>query len=138
MTDSYRTINKPSEGLFKDRASKFIAFAYPVYNEEEIKQIQKKLRKEYFDARHHCYAFRIGAEKEIYRSNDDGEPPNSAGKPILGQIQSYDLTNILIVVVRYFGGTKLGVGGLVRAYTKAGQIVLENNLIEHGRENTKS
>lgn len=119
MTDSYKTINKATEGLFKDRGSKFLAFCYPVNNEDEIKNILKDLRKEYFDARHHCYAYRLGADKSKFRANDDGEPSNTAGKPILGQIQSFDITNILIVVIRYFGGTLLGVGGLIVAYRSA-------------------
>ncbi|MFC2097689.1 IMPACT family protein [Bacteroidota bacterium] len=119
MSDSYKTIKGISEGQYKDKGSKFLAFAYPVYTEEEIKEIQKGLRKEFHDARHHCFAYRLGAEKKIFRANDDGEPSNSSGKPILGQIQAFDLTNILIVVVRYFGGTLLGVGGLIQAYKTA-------------------
>jgi uncharacterized YigZ family protein len=117
--DTYLTISKPSEGIFKDRGSKFIAYAYPVTTEAEIKEHLNYLRKEHFSARHHCYAFRLGPDKSAYRANDDGEPTNSAGKPILGQIQSKDLTNILIVVVRYFGGTLLGVSGLINAYRSA-------------------
>lgn len=117
--DTYLTISKPSEGMFKDRGSKFIGYAYPVTTEAEIKQHIELLRKEHFSARHHCYAFRLGPDKSAWRANDDGEPSNSAGKPILGQIQSKDLTNILIVVVRYFGGTLLGVNGLINAYRAA-------------------
>ena len=117
--DEYLTISKPSEGFFKDRGSKFLAFAYPVESEEEIKQIQENLRSEYHDARHHCYAYMLGIEKENFRANDDGEPSSTAGKPILGQIRSFDLTNVLIIVVRYFGGTKLGTGGLIKAYTES-------------------
>ena len=109
--DTYRTIEKRAEGLFRDRGSKFLAFAFPVQSIEEIKSIQDKLRKQYHDARHHCYAYRIGAAKNDYRANDDGEPANSAGKPILGQIQAYDLSNVLVVVVRYFGGTLWGARG---------------------------
>ena len=124
--DNYLSIEKRSEGIYKDRGSKFLAFAFPVYREDEIKDILAELRKEYHDARHHCYAYRLGASKEIYRVNDDGEPSSSAGKPILGQIQSNDLTNILIVVVRYFGGTLLGVGGLINAYRSAAADALIN------------
>lgn len=126
FVDEYLTISKPSEGLFKDRGSKFLAFAYPVSTEEEIKLIQEKLRSDYHDARHHCYAYMLGSEKEIFRINDDGEPSSTAGKPILGQIRSFDLTNILIVVIRYFGGTKLGVGGLINAYKTAAEEALKN------------
>lgn len=121
MEDTYRTILAPSEGLFKDKGSKFIAYAYPVYSEEEIKDIVQSIRKEHYSARHHCYAWRLGHEKLQFRANDDGEPSSTAGKPILGQIQSFDLTNILVVVVRYFGGTLLGVGGLINAYKNAAQ-----------------
>lgn len=126
FVDEYLTISKPSEGLFKDRGSKFLAFAYPVSTEEEIKLIQEKLRSDYHDARHHCYAYMLGPEKEVFRMNDDGEPSSTAGKPILGQIRSFDLTNILIVVIRYFGGTKLGVGGLINAYKTAAEEALKN------------
>ncbi|MEA2105661.1 MAG: YigZ family protein [Bacteroidota bacterium] len=124
--DEYLTISKPSEGLFKDRGSKFLAFAYPVSSEEEIKAIQEQLRNKYHDARHHCYAYMLGPEKKVYRANDDGEPSSTAGKPILGQIRSFNLTNILIVVIRYFGGTKLGVGGLINAYKTAAEKALNN------------
>ena len=126
FVDEYLTISKPSEGLFKDRGSKFLAFAYPVSTEEEIKEIQEKLRSDYHDARHHCYAYMLGKDKNIFRANDDGEPSSTAGKPILGQIRSYDLTNILIVVIRYFGGTKLGVSGLINAYKTAADEALKN------------
>ncbi|HSH52855.1 MAG TPA: YigZ family protein [Bacteroidales bacterium] len=124
--DEYLTISKPSEGLFKDRGSKFLAFAFPVSSENEIKAIQEQLRNKYHDARHHCYAYMLGVNKEIFRANDDGEPSSTAGKPILGQIRSFDLTNILIVVIRYFGGTKLGVGGLIHAYKTAAEETLKN------------
>jgi uncharacterized YigZ family protein len=117
--DTYLTIAAPAEGLFKDRGSKFIAFAFPVRSEEEIKEQLHQLRKLHPSANHHCYAFRLGADKLSFRANDDGEPSNTAGKPILGQIQSKDLSNILVVVVRYFGGTLLGVGGLINAYREA-------------------
>ena len=119
MEDTYKTISRPSEGIFKDKGSKFIAFAYPVSSEEEIKEIVQSLKKEHHAARHHCYAWRLGSEKLLFRANDDGEPSSTAGKPILGQIQSFDLTDILIVVVRYFGGTLLGVSGLINAYKSA-------------------
>jgi len=126
MIDSYLTIEGTSEGVFKDRGSKFLAFAFPVSTEEEISEIQKNLRKKYFDARHHVYAFRLGAEKSVFRASDDGEPSNSSGPPVLGQIRSFDLTNILIVVVRYFGGTKLGVPGLINAYKSAAHDAIAN------------
>ena len=119
MQDTFKTIEKPSEGLFKDKGSRFISYAFPVNSEEEIREIVQLLKKEHHSARHHCYAWRMGAEKLLFRVNDDGEPSSTAGKPILGQIQSFDLTNILIVVVRYFGGTLLGVSGLINAYRNA-------------------
>ena len=119
MEDTYKTIEKPSEGLFKDKGSRFISFAFPVNSEDEIREIVQSIKKEHHSARHHCYAWRMGAEKLLFRGNDDGEPSSTAGKPILGQIQSFDLTNILIVVVRYFGGTLLGVSGLINAYRNA-------------------
>ena len=128
--DTYKTINLPSEEvLFKEKNSKFFGYAYPVTTEEEIKEIIEQLRKVHFSARHWCYAYQIGTEKIQYRANDDGEPNNSAGMPIYGQIQSFDITNILIVVVRYFGGVKLGVGGLISAYKTAAQMALENAII---------
>ena len=115
QTDSYKTIQNISEGIYKEKGSKFITYAFPVTCEEEIKEEIDKLKKEYYDARHHCYAYMLGADKKIFRANDDGEPSSTAGKPILGQILSAELTNILIVVIRYFGGTKLGVSGLIHA-----------------------
>ncbi|HEC43166.1 MAG TPA: YigZ family protein [Bacteroides sp.] len=127
--DAYRTIEKRSEGLFRDRGSKFLAFAFPVSSTKEIKSIQERLRKEYHDARHHCYAYRLGAAKNEVRANDDGEPSNSAGKPILGQIQAYDLSNVLVIVIRYFGGTLLGVGGLINAYRSAAAEALKKATI---------
>jgi uncharacterized YigZ family protein len=126
QSDIYKTIAKPSEGIYKEKGSKFLAFAYPVFSEEEIKTILDNLRKKYHDAKHHCYAYRLGLEKEIFRMNDDGEPSHTAGSPIFGQIQSKDLTNILIVVVRYFGGTLLGTGGLINAYKTSEAHALEN------------
>lgn len=116
MEDTYRTIEEPAEGLYKEKGSKFIALAYPVYSEEEVKEVLAELRKKYYDARHHCYAYILGADQSRYRANDDGEPNHSAGDPILGQIRSAGLSNVLVVVVRYFGGTKLGVSGLINAY----------------------
>lgn len=124
--DTYNTIAQPSEGVYKEKGSKFFAYAYPVYSEEEIKGHIDDLKKEFYDARHHCYAWRLGANLKRFRANDDGEPSNTAGKPILGQIQSKELTNILIVVVRYFGGTKLGVGGLITAYRSAALDTIKN------------
>jgi uncharacterized YigZ family protein len=123
--DTYKTITKPSDGLFKDRGSKFTAKAFPVLSEEDVKQHLANLRKEYYDARHHCYAYQIGFDKSSYRINDDGEPSGTAGRPIFGQLQSFDLTNILVVVIRYFGGTKLGVSGLINAYKTATKEALE-------------
>lgn len=114
--DAYRSIAAPSEGLFKDNGSRFIALAYPVETEEEVKSIVAGLRKEYHDARHHCYAYRLGYKGDVFRASDDGEPSGSAGRPILGQIDSAGLSDILVVVVRYFGGIKLGIPGLIRAY----------------------
>lgn len=119
MEDTYRTIDSPSEGTYKEKGSKFIALAFPVYTEEEVKENLAELRKKYFDARHHCYAYILGADQSRYRANDDGEPNHSAGDPILGQIRSAGLSNVLVVVVRYFGGTKLGVSGLINAYKVA-------------------
>jgi len=124
--DTYKTISVASEGIFKDRGSKFIGLAYPVTTEEEVKKIVTHLKKEHHGANHHCYAFRLGADKQHFRANDDGEPSNTAGKPILAQIQSNDLTNILVVVVRYFGGTLLGVSGLINAYKMAAAEALKN------------
>jgi uncharacterized YigZ family protein len=126
---SYRTLATASQGQYKEKGSRFLAFAYPVSNIEEIKQQLEALRKEYYDARHHCYAWMLGADKTAYRANDDGEPNHSAGDPILGQLKSHDLTDVLIVVVRYFGGTKLGVGGLITAYKTAAQEALRQSVI---------
>lgn len=114
--DAYKSIASPSEGLFKDNGSRFIALAYPVGTEEEVREIVNGLRKEYHDARHHCYAYRLGYKRDIFRASDDGEPSGSAGRPILGQIDSLGLSDVLVVVVRYFGGIKLGIPGLIRAY----------------------
>ncbi|MFM6946914.1 MAG: IMPACT family protein [Flavobacteriales bacterium] len=122
---SYRTIKAISEGFYKEKGSKFLAFAVPVQNEAEVKAFIAQKRKEHHLAVHVCSAFRIGADKKLYRASDDGEPSNSAGPPILGQIQAYDLTNILIAVVRYYGGTNLGVGGLISAYRTAAKEALD-------------
>lgn len=127
---TYKTIIGNSTGIFKDKGSKFLSFAYPVKTENEIKYILDSIKKEYFDARHHCYAYRLGAEKKIFRLNDDGEPAGTAGKPIFGQIQSFDLTNLLIVVVRYFGGTLLGTSGLIQAYKISSANAIENAKIQ--------
>lgn len=116
LADTYNSIISPSEGLFKDKGSRFIALAYPVETEAEIKLIVDAARKKYHDARHHCYAYRLGLEGKIWRANDDGEPSGSAGRQILGQIDSAGLRDVLVVVVRYFGGIKLGIPGLIRAY----------------------
>lgn len=117
--DSYLSISAPSEGIYKEKGSKFLAFAYPIFSEEDFKNHLQELKKTYHDARHHCYAFKLGLGDNEYRYSDDGEPNNSAGKPIYGQILSKNITNVGIVVIRYFGGTKLGVGGLVTAYKEA-------------------
>lgn len=116
IRDSYKSIPGPAEGLFKDNSSRFISFAFPVETEEEVKSIVGDLKKKYHDARHHCYAYRLGYLGDKFRANDDGEPSSSAGRPILGQIDSRGLSDVLVVVVRYFGGIKLGIPGLIRAY----------------------
>ncbi|GAB5564624.1 MAG: YigZ family protein [Winogradskyella sp.] len=125
--DTYKTISKKAEGeLFKDKNSKFIGFAFPVLNDNDIKLRIEAVKKEHHAARHWCYAYQIGTSEIVYRANDDGEPSNSAGMPIYGQIKSFDVTNTLIVVVRYYGGVKLGVGGLINAYRTAAKSSLEN------------
>lgn len=123
--DTYRTIKEKSTGLYKEKGSKFIALAMPFESEAAIKAELESIRKEYYDARHHCYAYVLGPDKSAWRVNDDGEPSGTAGRPIHGQIQSFDLTNILVVVIRYFGGTKLGVSGLINAYKSATQDALQ-------------
>ncbi|MFD0962798.1 IMPACT family protein [Pseudofulvibacter geojedonensis] len=126
VKDTYKTIEKPFKGeLFKDRGSKFYGYAYPIQSEEDVKPLVEQLKKEHYNARHWCYAWQLGTSKIRYRANDDGEPSNSAGPPIYGQIQAFDVTNVLVVVVRYFGGTKLGVGGLMNANKTASKSVLE-------------
>ena len=124
--DKYLTIQAPAEGTYTEKRSKFLAFAFPVYSVEEIKGIVAEYQKKYYDARHVCYAYMLGVERTVFRANDNGEPSGTAGKPILGQINSNNLTNILIVVVRYFGGIKLGTGGLIVAYRMAAAEVLAN------------
>lgn len=130
--DTYKTISKPSKGeLFKDKNSKFIGYAFHVENEDEIKTHIEEVKKEHHSARHWCYAYQLGTETITFRANDDGEPNNSAGMPIYGQIQSFDLTNVLVIVVRYYGGVKLGVGGLINAYKTGAQLALEaSDIIE--------
>ncbi len=129
-SDEYKTITSVSEGFYKEKGSKFYAFAFPVKTEDEVEEKRTALRKQYHDARHHVYAFRLGADMKLYRASDDGEPSNSSGPPVLGQIKSYELTDILIVVIRYFGGTKLGVSGLINAYkTAAEDAILHADII---------
>jgi uncharacterized YigZ family protein len=131
MKDTYRTISAPSpEVLFKDRNSKFFGYAFPIHSEEEVKPLIDQLKKTHYQARHWCYAWVLGNQYERFRANDDGEPSNSAGAPIHGQLQSFDVTNVLVVVVRYFGGTKLGVGGLINAYRTGAKLALEAGDIE--------
>lgn len=125
-TDKYKTILKPSQGIFRDKGSKFLAFAHPITNDSQGKELVAHYKREYFDARHHCYAYMLGQSRHIYRANDDGEPSGTAGKPILGQINSHELTNIIIIVVRYFGGTLLGTSGLINAYKLASADAIVN------------
>ena len=126
IQDSYKSIAAEARGLFKDNGSRFIAHAYPVETEEEVKEIVAALKKEYYDARHHVYAYRLGYKGDKFRANDDGEPSGSSGRPVLGQIDSKGLSDILVVVVRYFGGIKLGIPGLIRAYKTSTADALEN------------
>lgn len=129
--DSYKTIEAPAEGIFRDRGSKFIGYVYPIQSEEDIKSIVQNLKAEHPKARHHCWAMRLSSDRSVFRINDDGEPSGTAGRPILNTLLSYDLTQILIVVVRYFGGTLLGVPGLINAYkTAAAEAILAANIIE--------
>ncbi|WBX74885.1 YigZ family protein [Tenacibaculum ovolyticum] len=131
IKDTYKTIDVPSEEtLFKDRNSKFFGYAFPVFTEEDVKEAIEGLKKKHHSARHFCYAWQFGTDKIRFRANDDGEPSNSAGMPIYGQIQAFDVTNVLIVSVRYFGGTKLGVGGLINAYRTSAQYALEASEIK--------
>lgn len=127
--DEYKTLKEISQGLYKEKGSKFIAIAIPAASVDEVRQQLETLRKRYHDARHHCYAYRLGEEPYEIRYNDDGEPSGTAGKPIFGQIQSFGLTNVLIAVIRYFGGVKLGTGGLIQAYRTAAKDAVENGII---------
>ena len=124
IKDTYNSIGSPSRGLYKDQGSRFISFAYPVETEAQVKELVDSLKKEYHDARHHCFAYRLGLDGSRYRMNDDGEPSSTAGRPILSQIGSAGLSDVLVVVVRYFGGIKLGVPGLIKAYKTAAQDAL--------------
>jgi len=130
MEDTYKTVSALSEGLFKDKGSRFISYLYPVTTEEEIKEIIQQIKKAHHSARHHCYAWRLGRENIRFRANDDGEPSSTAGKPILGQLTSFELTNVLLVVVRYFGGTLLGTSGLINAYREAASEAIRNATVE--------
>lgn len=126
IKDSFKSIKAPTEGLYKEKGSKFISFAYPVEDEEEIKEILKEVCAKYYDARHHCFAYKLGFKGDRFRANDDGEPNNSAGVQILGHIESRELSDVLVVVIRYFGGIKLGIPGLIRAYRTATSDALDN------------
>lgn len=127
--DTYKMLSAPGEGLYKEKGSKFIATAFTVTSEEEVKQALAEVKKKYYDARHHCYAYMIGPDKSCFRSSDDGEPSGTAGKPILNQILSKDVTNVCVIVVRYFGGIKLGVSGLINAYKTAARDALDNAVV---------
>lgn len=127
--DIFKTLSSPSRGIYKEKGSKFLSFAFPVSDTDEISKLLDSLRKEYFDARHHCYAYRLGTGGDIWRANDDGEPSYTAGKQILGQLLSKELSDVLIVVVRYFGGIKLGVPGLINAYRSATADAISNGTI---------
>lgn len=127
--DIYKTLSSPSQGVYKDKGSKFLSFAFPVSDIDDVKTEIDRLRKEYYDARHHCYAYRLGHTGDIWRANDDGEPSSTAGKQILGQLLSKELCNVLVVVVRYFGGIKLGVPGLIKAYRTATLDAISNGEI---------
>jgi uncharacterized YigZ family protein len=129
FTDTYKTLATNSKGVYTEKGSRFIGLAFPVENEEEVKRHLADIRKSFYDARHHCFAYILGAEKIAYRINDDGEPSGTAGKPIYGQLLSNDLTNVLIVVVRYFGGIKLGVPGLINAYRTAAKEAIDANTV---------
>lgn len=128
--DTYKTIAKPAEGSYSEKRSKFLAYAFPVQNEQEVKQRLAEIQKKHWDARHHCYAYILGPHKDAYRLNDNGEPSGTAGRPIYGQLLSKDLTNTLVIVVRYFGGIKLGVSGLQNAYKVAAKEALDAAVIE--------
>ena len=130
MGDTFLTIKSVSEGIFKDKGSKFLSFAFPVETVDEVKTIVQQKRTEFYDARHVCYAYMLGAERTTFRAVDDGEPSSTAGRPILGQINSCQLTNVLVIVVRYFGGILLGTSGLINAYKEAAAAAIENAQIE--------
>jgi uncharacterized YigZ family protein len=130
MNDEYKTITNTSEGYYTEKRSKFLAFAHHVETSDEVKELLSGYRKKYYDARHVCYAYMLGAERKDFRANDDGEPSSTAGKPILGQINSNELTNILIVVVRYYGGVNLGTSGLIVAYREAAADAIAHASIE--------
>ena len=139
VSDTFSSIAAPSEGLFKDNGSRFLAFAYPVEREEEVKEIVEGLRKKYHDARHHCFAYRLGYRRDKWRASDDGEPSGSAARPILGQIDSLELSDVLVVVVRYFGGIKLGIPGLIRAYkTSTAEALSKAQIIRKTAKSTLS
>ena len=127
--DTYKTIAENAEGVYREKGSRFIALAFPVETEAQVKALLAEVKKNYHDARHHCYAYILGANKDCYKINDDGEPSGTAGRPIYGQLRSKDVTNVLLAVVRYFGGTKLGVSGLINAYKTAAQEALDNSKI---------
>ncbi|TCO09201.1 putative YigZ family protein [Natronoflexus pectinivorans] len=129
LSDTYKTLAQPAEGLYKEKGSKFLAFAWPVKSEVEIKDLIDQVKAKYYDARHHCYAWQLGNDGMHFRVNDDGEPSGTAGKPIHGQIKSNEITNVLILVVRYFGGTKLGTSGLIQAYKEAAADAISNGII---------
>ncbi len=129
ISDTYRTIETVSEGLYKEKGSRFVAGAWPVSDEQEIKSIIEEVRKTYHEAKHHCYAYIIGKSGQVWRANDDGEPSGTAGRPILGKIKSFGLTNVMVIVSRYFGGTLLGVSGLINAYKTAADSALSNAVI---------
>ena len=136
MAEKYFTINKSVETIYKEKGSKFLSFLYPVTSLDEVKEYLTQLKKKYYDATHHCYAYIIGADKDQFRMNDDGEPSSTAGKPIYGQLQSNDLTNVLLVVVRYFGGTKLGVSGLIKAYKESSaECIAQAEIVERQVKN---
>ena len=129
MLDEYKTIKYRSESIYKDRSSKFIGIIMPIENIEEVKKYLQEIKKEYYDATHHCYAYILGINKEVQFDSDAGEPVGSAGKPILNTLLSYEITNTLAIVIRYYGGTKLGIPGLINAYKTATQLAIENNEI---------
>lgn len=129
MVTEFQTIKAKSDSFFKEKGSKFYSFAFPVKSEKEVKTCLKNLKEDFKDAGHHCYGFKLGVDGKKYRYSDDGEPNNSAGKPIYGQLNSFEVTNVLVVVIRYFGGTKLGVGGLIQAYKEGAKLALENAVV---------